>query len=61
MPLDLSLAEKYVRVCAKLTKGGTVTISLQEVAATLLLSGLDNVPSPAYDADGYAVTVEPAA
>ena len=61
VPLDLSLAEKYVRVCAKLTKGGTVTISLQEIAATILLAGLDNVPADGYDADGYAETVEPAA
>jgi hypothetical protein len=61
VPLDLTLAKRYVRVCAKLASAGTVTISLQEIAASVVLAGLDDVPASAYDADGYAATVEPSA
>lgn len=56
--LDLSTSERYVRVRAKLTKGGTITVA-QGLTVGLLLGGLDYVSDPEYDADGVSQTTEP--
>ena len=56
--LGVSTAERYVRVRAKLTKGGTITVA-QALTVGLVLGGLDYVPDPEYSDDGVSQTTEP--
>lgn len=51
---DLSAAKRYVRVQAKLTEAGTITVSAQQLTACAVFGGADIEPDPAYVSTGYS-------
>lgn len=59
--VDITNANRYVRVKAKLTESGTITVSAQSLAIAVACCGLKEVPSDAYVAAGYQTTSEPTA
>lgn len=57
LPVDLSSAERYVRVRAKMTKA-TSTIASQAIGVGILFGGLEYVPNSSYAAAGNEATTE---
>ena len=54
--VDLTAAERYVRVKAKLTKANTATYN-NAISVGILFGGLDVTPDPSYAADMESKTV----
>jgi len=61
LPVNLEAANRFVRAKAKLTKGGTVTISSQSLGIVVVLGGLQVAPGSGYAEAGYETTTEPVA
>lgn len=59
LPVDLSGAERYVRIRIKITDSGTVTTSERVLTGCLLLHGLEYAPDSNFVAAGEASTTEP--
>ena len=60
LPVDLKAAKRYLRVRAKLTEAGTITVTLQYIPLGLFLLGMDEVPNSNYVAAGYETKREAA-
>ena len=58
LPVDLRGAKRYLRVQAKLTEAGTITISAQQIASCAVFAGMKSQPSSTYAAAGYEETTE---
>lgn len=58
LPVDLTLAKRYIKIKAKITESGTITLSNQLGAITACMAGLRVAPDPDHAGDGYQSTVE---
>jgi len=57
-PIDLRGANKFMRVKAKITKAGTITVAYEVGSLAVILGGMRKAPDDAYVLAGYESTTE---
>jgi hypothetical protein len=60
LPLDLRLANRFLRVKAKITKSGTITVASELGSLAVILGGMRVTPDAEHVAAGYENTSEAA-